>query len=337
MHFPEIEQQFGALWAHLCQTRARQMTGQAYLLIGDNIAFLEKFALAWCQVAACQSPAEDGTPCGTCPCCTAFQHNAYPDCHIVRPQSKSRRITVDDMREFEHELSLTGHPGFLKIGMLVEADRLNDASQNAFLKTLEEPPPETMLLLLTTNPRLLLPTTKSRCQILSLRQNRQNYEQVAKEGLFRYLAMLYPHAGAANAIAAAAGITEILQAQRDNAENSVGPLDTSMLTGTDDTALRKQLEEEHISRIEAEYLRLRGEITDAMQVWFLQMLLLAKGIPQKEAPHPEILEGLTLHIPSPKEAKRSISLIDTFLRAIAANVDEKLALDALCLQITEKR
>ena len=143
--------------------------------------------------------------------------------------------------------------------------------------------------------------------------------------------------GEAASLTLPAGITEILQAQRDNAENSVGPLDTSMLTGTDDTALRKQLEEEHISRIEAEYLRLRGEITDAMQVWFLQMLLLAKGIPQKEAPHSEILEGLTLHIPSPEEASRSISLIDTFLRAIAANVDEKLALDALCLQITEKR
>ena len=49
-----------------------------------------------------------------------------------------------------------------KVAILHEADRLNLAAANIFLKTLEEPPPHTTLLLLTTRPYALLPTIRSR-------------------------------------------------------------------------------------------------------------------------------------------------------------------------------
>jgi DNA polymerase-3 subunit delta' len=51
----------------------------------------------------------------------------------------------------------------IKAGVIVDADRLNPNSQNAFLKTLEEPPGHCLLLLLTSAPEQLLPTTLSRC------------------------------------------------------------------------------------------------------------------------------------------------------------------------------
>ena len=82
---------------------------------------------------------------------------------IVRPRMKSRRIGVDEIRDLEQTLHLAAPGGACKVGVIVEADRMNDQAANAFLKTLEEPPQNTLLLLLTANPQRLLPTILSRC------------------------------------------------------------------------------------------------------------------------------------------------------------------------------
>ena len=50
-----------------------------------------------------------------------------------------------------------------KFGIIVAADRMNEAAANAFLKTLEEPPPRSVLILLTTEPQRMLETILSRC------------------------------------------------------------------------------------------------------------------------------------------------------------------------------
>jgi DNA polymerase-3 subunit delta' len=46
---------------------------------------------------------------------------------------------------------------------------MNDAAQNAFLKTLEEPPPHAVFVLITTDDEGLLPTIRSRCRRVEFR------------------------------------------------------------------------------------------------------------------------------------------------------------------------
>lgn len=87
---------------------------------------------------------------------------------IVRPQSKSRRITVELVRELEKSLHVVAGEGRWKVGVICDADRMMPAAENAFLKTLEEPPPRTLLLLLTENAGGMLPTVLSRCVRLPL-------------------------------------------------------------------------------------------------------------------------------------------------------------------------
>lgn len=86
----------------------------------------------------------------------------------VRPRSKSRRIAVDDIRALEKMMNQSSPDGTWKIGVIVDADRMNESSENAFLKTLEEPPRESLLLLLSSEPERLLPTIWSRCVHLPL-------------------------------------------------------------------------------------------------------------------------------------------------------------------------
>jgi DNA polymerase-3 subunit delta' len=65
-------------------------------------------------------------------------------------------------------MTQTSFGGGWKAGVILCADCMNPNSENALLKTLEEPPPKTILLLITDSPQALLPTIISRCQKIVL-------------------------------------------------------------------------------------------------------------------------------------------------------------------------
>jgi DNA polymerase III subunit delta' len=108
-------------------------------------------------------------PCKKCASCRRVEEHTEPDVHWIFPEMKSRVISAEQMREkLLAEISQTSFSGGWKVGVLVGADRLNDSSANAFLKTLEEPPEKTLFLLLTDTPQQVIPTIISRCQRIDL-------------------------------------------------------------------------------------------------------------------------------------------------------------------------
>ena len=88
---------------------------------------------------------------------------AHPDVHMVRPESKSRRIVIDQIRELEHSIHRKALIARSKVAIVHDADRMQPQAANAFLKTLEEPPPGSLILLLSTRPKAILETVRSRC------------------------------------------------------------------------------------------------------------------------------------------------------------------------------
>jgi DNA polymerase III subunit delta' len=127
----------------------------ALLLHGDSLEAVEAVALALADTLL-QS---GGNPL------------AHPDLFTLRPVGKARMIRVGDrngdepntMRTLLRDLQQSSRQGGAKVAIVYEANRMNDATANAFLKTLEEPPRQTTLLLLTTRPYDLLDTIRSRC------------------------------------------------------------------------------------------------------------------------------------------------------------------------------
>lgn len=95
--------------------------------------------------------------------CEAGELREHPDAHFVGPESKSRRIVIDQIRGLEQNLQRTALLGSRKIAVIREADRLQPQAANAFLKTLEEPPQGTLVLLTSSLPEAILQTILSRC------------------------------------------------------------------------------------------------------------------------------------------------------------------------------
>jgi len=87
----------------------------------------------------------------------------HPDVHVAEPESKSRRITIDQVRALERELQMHSLRGGRKVVLIFDADRLVEQAANAFLKTLEEPPRNSHIILVSSLPDQLLETILSRC------------------------------------------------------------------------------------------------------------------------------------------------------------------------------
>ena len=90
----------------------------------------------------------------------------HPDFFVLRPESKSRRDSIAQVRSLEHSLSRRPHKAPLKVALILEAERMclpPAEAANAFLKTLEEPPDHSLLILTSDRPEQLLPTVRSRC------------------------------------------------------------------------------------------------------------------------------------------------------------------------------
>ena len=159
---------------------------------------------------------------------------------------------------------------------------------------------------------------------------------MAEQGLFKVLATLRRQAGASVGIRAAGALSDILASQRQiAAEYGEANRDASW-DDVDDPKMRKLVEEENLAREEAEYVRLRSLVTDAIQAWFMQQLLISYGADDSSLPNPEMLNDTNCPRVSTEEALQNIRYVSDFMRSLAANVDEGLALDALCLSLSEK-
>jgi DNA polymerase-3 subunit delta' len=170
-------------WGELGRYRGR--LPHALLLRGREGLGAEALAQTFAQALLCEAPAERGFPCGRCPACRWFALGNHPDFRLLQPDSfaaepaegeeapakkekKSEQIRIDQVRALQDFLGIGTHRAGLRVIVVHPAEAMNENTQNALLKSLEEPPPATVFLLVTANAERLLPTVRSRCLALDL-------------------------------------------------------------------------------------------------------------------------------------------------------------------------
>ncbi len=330
-----------ALAAALEKAKCSGRIGQAYMLVGDRREQLETFAHGLARTASCLTPDEHGRACGHCRNCQLWDDNAYSEQFTVEPESKSRVIKITAMQEFDRQMWLSVPGNMLKVGFVVDAHCMNEDAQNTFLKTLEEPPERTLILLLTTSPQLLLPTIRSRCQVVLLKSNRVDYSTEVPQELFTILAAMHRGAGTRVGFNSSNQLKMLLASLLEQAQEKI---DANWDENWEDVAkgdskLTKQLKEMKEDKVKTEYLRLRAIILECLQCWFQQRYLIACNINKERLPQQEFfpyMDALLTHPPSIEETEADNRQVAILLRALRANVQESLCLDAFCLAICEK-
>ena len=151
--------------AALARQVTREARGHAWLLLGP--AGSGKLAAATAMAAALNCRVDPGVGCGNCSSCTRILRRRHPDVHHVVPEGPL--IPVDVIRELVvPEAARSPFEGVVKVFVVLEADRMNPAAQNALLKTVEEPQPDTVFILVSDNEEEILETLRSRCRIVRL-------------------------------------------------------------------------------------------------------------------------------------------------------------------------
>ena len=144
----------------------------AYILNGEKGSGKKLLAKLFAMSLQCENREEDGDACGVCRSCKQAQTHNHPD--IIRvTHEKQSTISVDYIREkVTNDIGIKPYKGPYKIYIIPDADMMSVQAQNALLKTIEEPPEYAVIILLTRNAEVLLPTIRSRCVMLKLRNIR---------------------------------------------------------------------------------------------------------------------------------------------------------------------
>ncbi|MDC0088250.1 hypothetical protein OAI07_01770 [Akkermansiaceae bacterium] len=256
---------------------------------------------------------------------------------IVRPQSKSRRITVDDIRLLEKSFYVASADGKWKVGVILHADRMGVGAENAFLKTLEEPPSDCLLLLLTDSPELLLPTILSRCVRLPLMASVEGkVTNPAQESLLAALKTMVSHGmgDVGASLNLRASFSKILAGRR------------AEITKLNDTALKEETkkyknttegdwldkrEKFYLAHTEAEYLNEREKLLEVLISWMGDVIRLKCNVARIDYPSQKVVMQQVADSHELSQLLQRMEALENLRANMETNVSEQLALEVAFL------
>lgn len=158
------------------RTLRRDRLSHAYVFAGPSGVGKRLFARSLAQCLFCQRHSNaELLACGECSGCRQVLAESHPDLHQVRRFDDKSEILIAQLvgppenrgREgLCYDLSRLPMAADRKIAIIDDATCMNSESANSFLKTLEEPQPKALIVLIVDNLDALLPTIRSRCQVV---------------------------------------------------------------------------------------------------------------------------------------------------------------------------
>jgi len=164
MSFKEIESQPRVV-SILKAALEKEQLPHAFLFLGPAGSDKQKTARALGKCLLCENR-RGAEACGMCIHCRQVDRNAHPDFMVFEPAEDSSFIKIEQIRELIAKANLKPFSARAKLFVINQADRMNDAAQNALLKTLEEPEGRTYFVLISSASEGLLATIRSRTQTL---------------------------------------------------------------------------------------------------------------------------------------------------------------------------
>lgn len=145
----------------------QKKVSHAYILNGEKGSGKKMLAKLFAYTLQCEAGGTE--PCYECHACRQAVSGNHPDIVFVSHE-KPNSISVDEIRrQVNEDIQVKPYSGPYKVYIIDEADLMTTQAQNAILKTMEEPPEYAVIFLLSENAEQLLPTIRSRCVMLKVR------------------------------------------------------------------------------------------------------------------------------------------------------------------------
>ncbi len=253
------------LVAHLQNALETNQVSHAYMVEGERHTGKMMLAEAFAASLLCEKKGIE--PCGQCLSCRQAASHNNPDIRYITHE-KPNLISVNDIREqLNKDVYMRPYAGTHKIYIIDEAEKMNEAAQNALLKTIEEPPDYVVIILLSANRENFLDTVRSRCVILPIRPVK---DEIIKKHLILKMGLPDYSADIAAAFAQGnVGRAELIAVDEDFNElrsDAVGFINRVR------TIPSYEMMEE-VEEIEKKYKARAEEYLDLLVIWFRDVLL----------------------------------------------------------------
>jgi DNA polymerase-3 subunit delta' len=257
---------------------------------------------------------------------------------VARPESKSRRIVIEQIRDLEHALQMRAGNGRRKVAIISDADRLQPQAANAFLKTLEEPPKDSLLLLLSALPEALPETILSRCIAISLARDRQpevsdeerKLVELLQEGSHeRSWTIQFAYRLAQEFQRLLRSVREDVKRETDEALKEE---QTRYKDATDGVWLEER-EQYYKARTESLYLQRRASLIETLFAWWSDVLRANSGVRQRSLPRAQEKTAALARRFSKAEILKRIQCLEELRDHLDRNIQEALAIEVAFLTV----
>ena len=290
----------------------------AYLFVGPTGVGKETVARYFAQLIFCQRDTQPPTVCGACLACRKVDSGNHPDLQFIRPDGSL--LKIGQIRELQKQIIYEPLEASRKVYILTDVERMNEEAENCLLKTLEEPPASSVLILLTSNIQALLPTTRSRCQILQFHP--MPTQELAEILVERF--SVAPEQATTLAITADGALGQALT-QLEKGDEFIEEV-PEILKTTDRLAAFRL----------AEHFKDNPETLGELVTWYRDLLFLQQGAPTDLITHIYSLEELQRIVPqySRLRIQQAIQTVfDTKSLIENTNTNATLALEVMCLKL----
>ncbi len=261
----------------------------------------------------------------------------HPNVHTAEPESKSRRLRIEQTRALEHELQMRSLMGKRKVAIIFEADRMTAEAANGILKTLEEPPNQSLLLLTSDQPESLPETILSRCITVPLSREQAEELSPAQRELADAIARFF--AGRDRGIAAVYRLVRTFTTLLGQARERIAGENEADLKREEDHYRQTtesdwldEREDYYKALTEARYVRERNLLAETLIAWWADVLRQQQGAAGLDLPDfatrtAEIARAMPAH-----QALARLAALEEMRENLGRNIREDLAIEAAFLK-----
>jgi DNA polymerase-3 subunit delta' len=257
---------------------------------------------------------------------------------LAEPESKSRRILIEQIRELEHGLQMQSGEGRRKVAIIAEADRLQPQAANAFLKTLEEPPANSLLLLLSALPEALPDTIVSRCISIPLVSNGEEIEMPERAELVELLrdSAGEKNRGVQQAYRLTQGMQSLLGKVREEIKAQTGEAlknEEARYRNSTDGAWLDDREDYYKALTESLYIQRRAMLVEVLLEFWSDVLRACSKVARRDLSAAKKETAALAERFTAPEVLRRIQRLEELRDNLGRNIQEALAFEVAFLEV----
>ena len=306
-------------FSYLSNSLSKKRLSHAYLITGEKGSGKDDLVLK--LVALINSQSQDNS----------LQDVISENVRLIQPESKSRRIKVEQMRDLEEMFYQKSSKSQYKIGIIKDADRLGEQAENAFLKTLEEPPDQCLIFLITCFPEQLLDTILSRCIKVPLKSRKKHIADNDYGNYLRGLLSEMPTKGSiSDALSLSKKFSELLRSVKEDCEknqDTVRKSESEKFSKTTDGKWLKSREDYHKAISHSRYLAERSSLFEVLISWAGDAIRQRVDVGFLDFPEYSKFTKLLSDSHTTDELLARVSALENLRTDLETNVQEILAIE----------